>query len=34
MLKSFNYQKIIYICLPVYNGLYNRKKSKQNLIDL
>ena len=34
MLKSINYQKFIYICLPVRNGLYIRKKSKQNLIDL
>ncbi len=28
MLKSFNYQKFIYICLPVYNGLYIRKKEQ------
>ncbi len=28
MLKSFKYQKIIYICLPVHNGLYIKEKEQ------
>lgn len=34
MLKTINYGKFIYICLPCVTDCILEKKSKQNLIDL